>query len=443
MEWGTIAGIIAVVILFIVDMSVFRNEKIEGNMIIVRTVGAAIALRLFGVSFALSVILGFVWGVVGTFVYSFIREELETKEEKEQITSPETQNARIFEMYDFVLAYKKINVKNSQTATISLKPCNSKADRYNLSCSCFFFNEDRINQLCEYAQQKNKVKFREHYNRLVSECNLEPKEEAAIFCDVDTFYEVLNGKGKKQKAIESEITKTDAFNYDCTINRNVFYIPAEDMPRFIAWFAVGCEEFGVSIDKSFFETFDSDLEEGKDFTIFLNFEQQSTEQTSTSDPEEDKQKDDSDITQDESSKLHVYEGEEPYIFVSYSHIDEETVLPAIEIMQRCGFRVWYDRGIKGGEVWSDNIAIHVRKCEVFVAFVSDNWAKSQHCLDEFARAKEFQRSSLLVYIEKAVCLPEGVDMQSSRYQRIYYNDPASKQIFAERICSADILSSCR
>ena len=37
----------------------------------------------------------------------------------------------------------------------------------------------------------------------------------------------------------------------------------------------------------------------------------------------------------------AYEGQEPYIFISYAHKDSNTVLPIIQGLQERGFRVWY------------------------------------------------------------------------------------------------------
>lgn len=48
-------------------------------------------------------------------------------------------------------------------------------------------------------------------------------------------------------------------------------------------------------------------------------------------------------------KITPYEGKEPYIFISYCHNDQSVVFPLLEMMDRAGFRVWYDGGIQWGE----------------------------------------------------------------------------------------------
>ena len=71
----------------------------------------------------------------------------------------------------------------------------------------------------------------------------------------------------------------------------------------------------------------------------------------------------------------AYGGNEKYVFISYSHRDSDTVIPAINEMQRNGYRIWFDKGIEAGTEWSNNIAAHLRDCAVFVAFISKNSVK--------------------------------------------------------------------
>lgn len=143
-----------------------------------------------------------------------------------------------------------------------------------------------------------------------------------------------------------------------------------------------------------------------------------------------------------SNTVTAYSGNEPYVFISYSHKDSNTVLPAIEAMQQQGYRIWFDRGIEAGTEWSNNIAAHLRDCAVFVAFISKNSVKSENCLDEIAFAKSNGKPSLLVFMEEDVVLPEGTEMQTARFQRIYFCRQSSMQSFIQNICSAKILLPC-
>ncbi len=48
----------------------------------------------------------------------------------------------------------------------------------------------------------------------------------------------------------------------------------------------------------------------------------------------------------------AYKGDEPYIFVSYAHADDEIVYPEIQWLHDQGFNIWYDDGIDPGSTWS-------------------------------------------------------------------------------------------
>ena len=54
----------------------------------------------------------------------------------------------------------------------------------------------------------------------------------------------------------------------------------------------------------------------------------------------------------------AYEGNEPYIFISYSHLDKDKVFPVIKKLQDEFYRVWYDDGIKPCTDWNNYIESH-------------------------------------------------------------------------------------
>lgn len=139
----------------------------------------------------------------------------------------------------------------------------------------------------------------------------------------------------------------------------------------------------------------------------------------------------------------AYKGSKPYIFVSYAHKDSQTVVPILDAMQKKGYRIWFDQGIEAGTEWSNNIAAHLEDCSVFVVFASHNSVKSENCLDEIAFAKSHQKPSLLIFLQEDVVLPKGTEMQTARFQRMFYSRHASDEGFIEKLTEAPILDICR
>lgn len=112
-----------------------------------------------------------------------------------------------------------------------------------------------------------------------------------------------------------------------------------------------------------------------------------------------------------------YEGDKPFIFVSYSHKDNYAVWPIIDHMVNDGFRVWYDNGINPGLSWDEVIANKILECDYFIAVISENYKASDVCKDELNFARERVKNLLLIYLEDTV-LPSGLEMRIGRIQAI-------------------------
>lgn len=137
-----------------------------------------------------------------------------------------------------------------------------------------------------------------------------------------------------------------------------------------------------------------------------------------------------------------YAGEETYLFVSYAHRNREEVLPVIARMQRDGYRVWYDEGIDPGTEWDENIAVHVEKCTVFLAFLSAEYLASDNCRDELNYARDLKKARLLIYLQN-VELPSGMAMRLNRLQAIHKYTYTEEEDFFEKLYSAPELDECR
>ena len=143
-----------------------------------------------------------------------------------------------------------------------------------------------------------------------------------------------------------------------------------------------------------------------------------------------------------------YEGEQNYIFVSYSHCDKDAVFPIIERLNAEGFRIWYDEGIEWGSEWPQSIADHVKTCSALVLFVSKNSLKSKNCREEFQFVHKRESNDILaIYLEelKEKDMPSGMDMQLTLVQSTalyeYPNDELDR--FFDRLISTSLIQSCR
>lgn len=138
----------------------------------------------------------------------------------------------------------------------------------------------------------------------------------------------------------------------------------------------------------------------------------------------------------------AYEGQEPYIFVSYAHLDSDRVLPIIQALQNRGFRVWYDAGIEAGTEWPEYIATRLDDCTCFLALISKNAADSHNCRWEINFAIELRKNPLTIYLED-VELSRGMRMQLGTLQAMFYNRHNSMDAFLDALVSSRMLAPCK
>lgn len=141
------------------------------------------------------------------------------------------------------------------------------------------------------------------------------------------------------------------------------------------------------------------------------------------------------------NRCSVYEGEKPFIFISYSHQDIERVVRLIRRLQSEGFRIWYDSGIQAGAEWPEEVATHIKNCGCVLSLLSKNSTKSRHFKEEFNYAHHLQKPILVAYLEKCELTP-GVEMRVVSQQCIDCEHCENDEDLIQQIAQAKILLSC-
>lgn len=136
-----------------------------------------------------------------------------------------------------------------------------------------------------------------------------------------------------------------------------------------------------------------------------------------------------------------YEGDEPYIFVSYSHQDAPIVFPIIERLNAAGFRIWYDEGIEWGSIWTEELIKHINNCNVVMVFLSGNAVNSPHCQNEILYANSVCKTFFTIYFEP-VPLPQHLYAIFQSIQAALLYEYSFEQ-FIERLCDAEVLQPSR
>ena len=113
----------------------------------------------------------------------------------------------------------------------------------------------------------------------------------------------------------------------------------------------------------------------------------------------------------------TYNGNSPYLFVSYAHRDSERVLPFIEELDKKNYRLWYDAGINVGTNWPEVVASHLLNSKRVVFFISRAFLNSQNCIREVNYAVSERKEMFYVMMDD-ISLPEDLTMQLSTVKMI-------------------------
>ena len=125
----------------------------------------------------------------------------------------------------------------------------------------------------------------------------------------------------------------------------------------------------------------------------------------------------------------AYQGDEPYIFISYAHVDNKRVFAEIKRFNEAGYHVWYDEGITPGNEWTDEIAAALEKCSLFVVFLTKNSVQSSNVADEINYVIDEKIPAIAIYLEKCE-LQGGLKLRFQRKQAIMkYQMPEEEYVY--------------
>lgn len=142
------------------------------------------------------------------------------------------------------------------------------------------------------------------------------------------------------------------------------------------------------------------------------------------------------------SRAIPYEGNEPYIFLSYSHKDAPRVYPLLEQMVRDGYRIWYDDGNHPGDDWLDNIAEHLNGCRVCLAMLSANSGASHNCRNEVNLARELDKKLMAVHLEQ-FDMPLGMRLQMGTIHYLKLYEYPSSYALLQKLYDTEAMAECR
>ena len=123
------------------------------------------------------------------------------------------------------------------------------------------------------------------------------------------------------------------------------------------------------------------------------------------------------------------------MFISYSHFDRkqcDRIANAIEVTNK--FIIWYDKGLKPGEVYRKEIAERLKETEVFILLISNASVKSEWIMDEVEFAKSNHCRIIPVWLEPVV-MPAELEMIVLRHHGLFwYKYQDDKAFTSDLLC---------
>lgn len=124
----------------------------------------------------------------------------------------------------------------------------------------------------------------------------------------------------------------------------------------------------------------------------------------------------------------AYLGDQPYLFVSYSHDDKEVVYHMITRLQINGARIWYDEGLNPGDDVKGVIMAHLSKCQKFLVFLTPNSVRSEFVRKEIERAKKEGKEFIpLRYKIEVSEIPEELEIVPRLFCELYEDTEAFRE----------------
>ncbi len=131
--------------------------------------------------------------------------------------------------------------------------------------------------------------------------------------------------------------------------------------------------------------------------------------------------------------------QEPYIYVSYAHRDNEKVQKLIEKLKAMGFRVLYDNGPEAGSDWVESISQKILNSNCLVVFLTENTVQSSSVMQEISFAVSQGKKVVSVCLEDLALSP-SVNFQLAG-DMIRSDGDAHR--LAEKLCALTEVNACR
>lgn len=113
---------------------------------------------------------------------------------------------------------------------------------------------------------------------------------------------------------------------------------------------------------------------------------------------------------DLQTKFEAYTGDEPYLFISYSHRDTAKVYPILDALYDKKYRIWYDESCENGNDFRDELRHRIEGSSGVILFVSESSMNSPFCGMEIIVARENGKKLYPIFLDDATAVPPAFEI---------------------------------
>lgn len=125
----------------------------------------------------------------------------------------------------------------------------------------------------------------------------------------------------------------------------------------------------------------------------------------------------------------------PFIFVSYAHEDMDEVQYILKILEKNHYSFWYDRGVKSGVEWAEELGEKIIQSEQFMVLISPKAVISKFVRKEVEMAvNEKPQGSICVLYLRETILSSGLKYLLGGIQAFFRYQYHADEAFARAIC---------
>ena len=130
----------------------------------------------------------------------------------------------------------------------------------------------------------------------------------------------------------------------------------------------------------------------------------------------------------------AYQGNKPYIFLSYAHVDRKLADYVVDYLHEHNFKVWFDEGIHSGDQWKDVILEKIANpnCWMMVFLVTQNSLASIECRREIKFAEKKKKKFINVVIGSPQ-FPDWFICDFDEYQFVDEAEFASRNAMMDKL----------